>query len=235
MYIEEATRILGISYTTLKRWALQGKVRRYKSEKGKWIFFDSEIYALVGKRVESENWVAVYCRVAGTTESSRALMADQQETIRAWCMARGLRVDRLYEDWAKGTDFSLEERPGLHLLLQDIIQRRVAAVVVESPDRIARVGRELVEELARYYGVQIAYLNQGISRPEYIKEQEGDLVHLLKAAKIERLGELAGDPLPKPVKRKITRPGKITPYWEGAPLPKGSQIIDEDPDLSNLI
>lgn len=157
------------------------------------------------------------------------LMAEQQKIVHAWCAARGLSVDRQYEDWAPSTEYSLEERPGLHLLLQDIIQRRVSAVVVETPDRLARIGRELIEQLCRYYGVQLVYVNKAIQRPEYLAEQEADIYRLLQKAKIDRLEDVGVEKLPKPSKPKLKDPGKIVPDWEGAPMPQNSR------DLSDLM
>jgi predicted site-specific integrase-resolvase len=230
VYIDEALQLLGISYNTLKAWAKQGRVRRWKEEDGRWIYNDDDVYAMVGKKLAKDNWVVTYCRVAGTTESDRKLMADQQRVLHLWCAARGLSVDQQYEDWAPSTEYSLAERPGLHQLLQDIIQKRVSAVVVETPDRLARLGRELIEQICRYYGVQLVYVNKKIQRPEYLAEQEADLVRLLKAAKIDRLQDL-GDQLPKPKKPKLPDPGKIVSDWEGAPLPKTSRELEQLGDL----
>lgn len=230
MYITEAMELLGVTYNTLKAWAKQGRLRRWKDEGGKWIYNDDDVYAMIGKRVSKDNWIAAYYRVAGTGESDRRLMAEQQGLVHAWCAARGLSVDKSYEDWAPSTEYSLQERPGLHLLLQDIIQKRVQAVVVETPDRLARIGREIIEQLCRYYGVQLCYVNKAIQRPEYIAEQEKDLVRLLERAKIDRLGDL-GDALPKPKKVKLRDPGKIVSDWEGAPMPKSSRELGELGDL----
>ena len=234
MYIDEALSILGITYNTLKGWAKQGRVRRWKEDNGRWIYNDDDIWAMVGKRISKESLVTLYCRVAGTQESDRRLMAEQQRLLHAWCSARGLQVDRLYEDWAPSTEYSLQERPGLHLLLQDIIQKRVEAVIVETPDRLARIGRELIEQLCRYYGVQLVYVNKAIQRPEYLAEQEKDLERLLKKAKIDRLEQVGIDSLPKPSKPKLKDPGKIVPDWEGAPMPKGSRELG-DGALSDLM
>jgi predicted site-specific integrase-resolvase len=229
MYADEALELLGISYNTLKGWAQQGRIRRFKQDGGRWVFNDDDVYAMIGKKISKESLVTLYTRVAGTTESDRKLMAEQQKLLHAWCSARGLSVDRIYEDWAPSTEYSLEERPGLHLLLQDIIQRRVAAVVVETPDRLARLGREIIEQLCKYYGVQLVYVNKVIQRPEYLAEQEKDILTLLKKAKIERLEEVGVETLPKPNKPKLKDPGKIVPDWEGAPLPANSR------DLSDLM
>jgi predicted site-specific integrase-resolvase len=229
MYIDEALELLGITYNTLKGWAKQGKVRRWKEDGGRWIYNDDDVYSMIGKRISRESLVTLYTRVAGTTESDQRLMAEQQKILHGWCSARGLAVDRIYEDWAPSTEYSLEERPGLHLLLQDIIQRRVSAVVVETPDRLARIGRELIEQLCRYYGVQLVYVNKAIQRPEYLAEQEADIYRLLQKAKIDRLEDVGVEKLPKPSKPKLKDPGKIVPDWEGAPMPQNSR------DLSDLM
>lgn len=227
-------QVLGKSYSTVRRWADKGRIRTTKLENGHIMYWDEDVWAMIGKKISKESLVTVYSRVAGTTESDRRLMAEQQRLLHAWCSARGLQVDRLYEDWAPSTEYSIEERPGLHLLLQDIIQKRVEAVIVETPDRLARIGRELIEQLCRYYGVQLVYVNKAIQRPEYLAEQEKDLERLLKKAKIERLGDLGVDHLPKPKKPKLKDPGKIVPNWEGEPMPKGSREL-ADPDLSDLM
>jgi predicted site-specific integrase-resolvase len=229
MYITEAMELLGVTYNTLKAWAKQGRLRRLKDHTGKWVYNDDDVYAMIGKKVSKDNWVAAYYRVAGAQESDRWLMADQQRLVHAWCAARGLSVDKSYEDWAPSTEYSLQERPGLHLLLQDIIQKRVSAVVIETPDRLARIGREIIEQLCRYYGVQLCYVNRAIQRPEYLAEQEKDIVRLLERAKIDRLGEL--ETLPRPKKPKLKDPGKIVADWEGAPLPKSSRELGDLGDL----
>lgn len=229
MYTKEALQLLGISLNTLKGWAAKGRVRYYRADDGRRVYNDDDVYSMIGKKVAKDNWIAAYYRVAGTTESDRRLMAEQQGLVHAWCAARGLSVDRSYEDWAPSTEYSLAERPGLHLLLQDIIQKRVSAVVVETPDRLARIGREIIEQLCRYYGVNLCYVNKAIQRPEYLAEQEKDLVRLLERAKIDRLGEL--ETLPKPKKPKLVDPGKIVSDWEGAPLPKTSRELGDLGDL----
>ena len=228
MYANEAIDLLGCSYNGLRKWGSNGKIRRYKNDLGKWVYNDDDVYMMIGKRVSRESLVTLYCRVAGTSDKDRKIMADQQRLLHAWCSARGLAVDRLYEDWAPSTEYSLEERPGLHLMLQDVIQRRVTAVIVETPCRLARIGREVFEEICRYYGVELVYLNKVIQRPEYLEEQEGDLARLLKKAGIDRLGE-EEDTLPKPKKPKLVRPGRIVPTWEGQELPANSR------DLSDLM
>lgn len=229
MYTKEALHLLGITTNTLKTWAKKGRIRWEKLPDGRRLYWDEDVYALIGKKLEKTSWVVTYSRVAGTTESDQRVMTQQRLRLQDWCTARGLTPDQAYEDWAPSTELSLAERPGLHQLLQDVIQKRVTAVVVDTPDRLARIGVEIFHELFRYYGVEIIFLNRTISRPEYIAEQERDIVKLLKQAGVERLDQIKGEVLAQPKRPKLKDPGKIVPDWEGAPLPKTSR------DLSDLM
>ena len=234
MYTKEALGLLGITVNTLKSWADQGRVRWEYLPNGKRLYWDEDVYALVGKKLAKDSWVVCYSRVAGTTEHDRRTMTEQRLRLQDWCTARGLSPDQSYEDWAPSTELSIKERPGLHLLLQDVIQKRVAVVVVDSPCRLARIGVEVFQELFRYYGVEIICLNRTISRPEYLAEQERDIVKLLKRAGVERLDQIQDDGLAKPSKPKLKDPGRIVPHWEGAPLPPNSRDLAQS-DLSDLM
>jgi excisionase family DNA binding protein len=226
MWIKEAAEVSGLSVSTIVRRIKDGRIRSTKMPNGKWMCWDDDVYALIGRKLIRENWTVLYTRVNGTTESSQRLMKEQQELLLNWCLQRGMTVDKVYEDWVPSTDFRVERRPGIHALLQDIIKKRVSVVIVETSDRLARVGFSLFPALLRYYGVELVVVNKAIQKEAYLKEQEGDLAFLLQQAKVDRVGTLAGDPLPKPKKEIRTKgdrsqwekhPGKIVPDWDGAP------------------
>ena len=230
MKVKEAMSVLKCSYSTVRRYAYRGRIRTTKLPNGQIMYWDDDVWAMLGKKIQKENWTVVYTRVAGTTESDRVTMQRQQQGIRDWCMQRGLQIDRLYDDWAPATVFGLDQRPGLHELFQDVIKKKVSVVIVETPDRLARVGWELFPALFKYYGVETVVINGAIQVPEYRAEQEKDLVNLLLKAGVDRLDNLASDELPKPRKReKVQHPGKIVPDWEDKPSEEG------DRDLSDLM
>jgi putative resolvase len=230
MWVKEVMSTLQCSYNACRKWRDEGKLRTTKMPNGKVMYWDDDVYALMGKKIQKENWTVAYCRVAGTTESDRKLMLQQQQLIRGWCAQRGISLDKMYDDWAPATDFSLDWRPGLHDLIQDVIKKKVSVIIVETPDRLARVGWELFPAWFRYYGVEVVVINSAITVPEYQLEQEKDLTNLLLKAGVDRLDKLGADVLPKPRKReKREHPGKITPNWEDQP---------EEPtkrDLSDLM
>jgi putative resolvase len=223
MWIKDAAKVANVSTSTISRRVKDGTIRSTKLPNGKIVCWDDDVYALIGRKLIRENWTVVYSRVNSTTESSRELMKKQQDTVLQWSLQRGLTIDKVYEDWCPGTEFRPHKRPGVHELLQDIIKKRVGVVIVETPDRLARVGFDLVPALLRYYGVELVVLNRAIGVAAYQKEQEEDLLQLLQQAKVERIDQLAGDPKPKPKKdtRNIVKsadrdhPKKIVPDWDG--------------------
>ena len=218
MWAKEAMEVLSCSYNTLKAWAKKGRIRYSEDAKGRKMYWDDDVYALLGRRLVRENWAVAYCRVAGTTESDRKLMQRQQQVVRNWCLQRGIQLDKLYDDWAPATDFSMDWRPGLHELIQDVIKKRVSLIIVETPDRLARVGWEIFPAWFRYYGVEVVVIDSAISIPEYQQEQERDLTNLLLKAGVDRLDKLGADALPVPRKKeKRKHPGKIVPDWEDKP------------------
>ena len=230
MWVKEVMTTLKCSYNACRKWRDEGKLRTTKMPNGKVMYWDDDVYALMGKKIQKENWSVAYCRVAGTTESDRRLMLQQQQLVRSWCAQRGISLDKLYDDWAPATDFSLDWRPGLHDLIQDVIKKKVSVIIVETTDRLARVGWELFPAWFKYYGVEVVVINSAITVPEYQLEQEKDLTNLLLKAGVDRLDKLGADALPKPKKReKREHPGKITPNWDDKP---------EEPtkrDLSDLM
>lgn len=230
MKVREAMGILNCSYSTVRRYADRGRIRTTKLPNGQILYWDDDVYALIGKKLIKENWTVVYCRVNGTTESDRRLMLQQQQLVRNWSAQRGISLDKIYDDWCPATDFSLDWRPGLHELIQDVIKKRVSVIIVETPCRLARVGWELFPAWFKYYGVEVVVINSAITVPEYQLEQEADLTNLLLKAGVDRLDKLGADSLPKPRKReKREHPGKITPNWEGEPETPSQR------DLSDLM
>ena len=230
MYVKEVMATLQCSYNACRKWRNEGKLRTTKMPNGKVMYWDDDVYALLGKKIQKENWSVAYCRVPGTTESDRRLMLRQQQLIREWCAKRGVSLEKLYDDWCPSTDFSMDGRPGLHELIQDVIKKKISVIVVETPDRLARVGWEIFPSWFKYYGVEVIVINSAIVVPEYQQEQERDLTNLLLKAGVDRLDKLGAESLPVPRKReKRKHPGKITPDWEDKPE------TPSDRDLSDLM
>ena len=226
MYIQEVLKILGVSYGTVRYWVKIGRIRTSKAiASNKLVYWDDDVWALVGKKTIRDHKVVAYCRVDGTTEQKRGVMQRQMEKISLFATARGLSIDEVYEDWGLSTTFDPKSRPGLHSLLVDIIQGKIQTVIVETPCRLARVGWELFPTLFAYYGVELVIMNKAIKLKEYVEEQERDLQWILQRAGVERIDALAGDLKPRPKEQKPPSQKRVAPYWKDADPEKLSDLI----------
>lgn len=217
MYSKEAMEVIGCSWNTLRNYVKRGYIRYTRMPNGKRMYWDEDVYAMVGKRLPKKSDVVLYVRMNKSTTESRKKMLEQQRVAYDWAVARGIKIARVYEDWAPATGFSIKQRPGLHELVQDVIQKKVGSVIVETPDRLARIGFELLEELFKYYGVEILVINEVLEDPYYAAEQTEDLAELIAKAKEDRLGTPKQRVKKWAKKREdAAHPGKIVEDWDGA-------------------
>lgn len=191
MLKEEAMQILDVSYSTLKRYVKKGLIRTTKYEmpgkRGKNNYWDEDVYALVGRRIQKGHEIAAYIRVNGSFKEDRAKLQEQRDKINMFAAARGLTVDRVYEDIAASTDFTEAKRPSFFELYRNILNGNVDAVIVDSKDRFTRIGWEILEMTFKHYGTDVLIINKAITDEYYQREQSEDLARLLAQAKIERI------------------------------------------------
>jgi predicted site-specific integrase-resolvase len=195
MTYKKALEVLGVSYSTLKRYVQRGLIRTYKYQmphmRGKNNYWDEDVYALVGRKWVEGNWIVGYVRVAGHTRRDDEKLQEQKEIMRQYCTRRGISLDRVYEDRGPGTDFSESRRPALHELFQDILHGRVQALVIDNWSRLSRVAPELWYLLLRFNKCDLVIMNPVLEDPYYQEEQSEELAALIHRAGLERKGELA--------------------------------------------
>lgn len=150
-------------------------------------YWDEDVYALVGRKVQKENRVVAYCRMNRNNKDSRAKMLEQKRAIKQWTQARGITVDQTIEDWHTGVDYGVGQRPGFHEILQLLMANKLDAVVIEAEDRLSRVAIDVFYELFKYYGAHLLVVNRGITDPYYQSEQSEDIARLLEKAKVSRV------------------------------------------------
>jgi DNA invertase Pin-like site-specific DNA recombinase len=103
---------------------------------------------------QTQTRVALYARVS--TNGMRQDPEMQLVEMREFCERRGWQIVREYVDRVSG---SKESRPQLNQLADDAKQRQFDAVVVWKLDRYARSLRHLVNALAEYEALGIAFVS----------------------------------------------------------------------------
>ena len=153
--IGEASKALGVSITTLRRWEAEGRLipehtagghRRYDLAKLK-----PEVYRSV---VDTRRTVA-YARVS--SHDQKEDLNRQQQVLELYCAQQGWSF-RLISDLGSGMKYY---KKGLKQLLNDILAGNIGRLVITHKDRLLRFGAELVFSLCEARQVEVVILNQG--------------------------------------------------------------------------
>lgn len=190
----EAMKHLGVSLTTLKRYATRGLIRVTKYQiphrMGWNNYDDSDVFALLGQGLRSPNKIIIaYVRAKGESKEADAKVKEQNKRILAFSSARGISLDRIYEDRSDSmaTDYGL--RPGLSDMMESVLRGEVSAIVLDTKCRLSRFAFHAYEHLFKYHGVSVVIINKVLGDPYYQAEQADDIARVLSEAKIARLGE----------------------------------------------
>ena len=192
----EAIDILGISVSTLKRYVKKGLIRKSTYEipgkRGKNNYWDEDVYAMIGRKVHRGHEVVGYIRVNGVFKKDKEKLADQRARMRSFCNSRGIALDRVYEDICASTEFSMAKRPALHEMIQRLMGGHIDGIVIDTKDRLFRIGYDVLEVMFKYHGTDVIIMNPALTDEYYLSEQSDDLAKLLEQAKVERISSETG-------------------------------------------
>jgi len=147
---KEACSRLGISYSTLRRWIKEGRIRAVQTIGGKYRIPESEVRRLLSGAVGGETRAVIYARVSSSDQ--RSDLERQIQYLTQYCTAKGYRVVDVLSDAASGLN---TERRGLLKLFSYVVNRQVDVVVVAYRDRLTRFGFEYLEYFFKQYGARI--------------------------------------------------------------------------------
>jgi len=147
---KEACGRLGISYSTLRRWIKEGRIRAVQTLGGKYRIPESEVRRLLSGAVGGETRAVIYARVSSSDQ--RSDLERQIQYLTQYCTAKGYRVVDVLSDTASGLN---TERRGLLKLFSYVVNRQVDIIVITYRDRLTRFGFEYLEYFFKQYGVRI--------------------------------------------------------------------------------
>jgi putative resolvase len=171
--MKEATSILNISRDTLYSYVKKGMIRKYHINQRKVLYSEEDVYGLIGKRYKKDDKIVIYARVANGHRKHD--LDEQVERVTSWCIKNGLQVRGTYTDVCRSLEFRRSKRGGFHAMLREVIAKKVDSIVMESPDRLARIGHDLFFEICKYYKVKIIYLNTDPVNVVYKDEVKDEL------------------------------------------------------------
>jgi len=167
--IREASQILGVSVSTLRRWEKEGKLKPIRVGKERRYDYD-KLMEFLGQA--SDNAVAIYGRVSSADQKKD--LERQIEFLRKQVEGK---YEKIYEikDIASGIK---EGRKGLLKLIELAKLKKIKAIYITYPDRLTRFGYQYFEEFFNALGVEVISVDgKDMKEPE--KELVKDLIEIL--------------------------------------------------------
>ncbi|EGK7546919.1 IS607 family transposase [Campylobacter jejuni] len=152
MKAKEVLKLLKISRVTLYRYVKSGKIRVTQMPNSSYLYNREDVYRLANIKDEKLN--VIYARVS--THKQKQDLKNQIENTIAFLNAKGIKVDKVYEDIKSGMTL---DRKGFMELLDDVMQKRISVVYIAYKDRLARLSYDLVEKLFNDNGARIEIIN----------------------------------------------------------------------------
>ena len=194
--IGEAAKIIGSTPAQLRQWEATGELLPARKTRGGTRYYATS--DLLGHQAAvSDPLTVCYARVS--SHNQKADLDRQHAALEAYCAARGWRT-QVIRDLGSGMNY---RKKGLQELLDLILHRRTARLVVTHKDRLLRFGAELVFSLCELQGIEIVIIHRG-EQPSFEEELAQDVLEIItvfsarlygaRSHKSKRLLEaLAGD------------------------------------------
>jgi excisionase family DNA binding protein len=171
--IGDASKQLGVSHSTLRRWTDNGTIAFTRLPSGHRII-DISRFSKKEQKTFEKNQVIFYSRVSSHKQK------DDLERQKEYIEKKYFETNRKEEfkhvfDIASGLNF---KRRGLIGILDAVKKGEVQQVVVASKDRLARFGYDLIEWICSEYGTKILVLDDENSTPT--EELGKDLLSIIQ-------------------------------------------------------
>lgn len=183
----EAASKLGVSTRTLDRYIRAGKLEPVKNRvNGKVFIPEDQVLYLLGSRVPQSRLVVAYCRTApipgigSSGPSAETRLREQVDRVMGYCAARGIKVDEVISEVRRAG----RTTDKFDTLMELVVRKKVSALILETPDRIARWGAwEMIKRVLTWHGVEIHVIQPKHERGEFIDEIKEELVDIIAAAR----------------------------------------------------
>jgi putative resolvase len=153
--IGEASKALGVSITTLRRWEAEGRLIPEHTTGGHRRYDLAKLKPGLFRATPDERRTVAYARVSSHDQKDD--LDRQKQVLELYCAQQGWTFE-LVSDLGSGMNYY---KKGLKRLLNEILAGRVGRLVLTHKDRLLRFGAELVFAICEAQNVEVVILNQG--------------------------------------------------------------------------
>lgn len=154
--INEASKQLGVSISTLRRWDKSGLLVAQKTPNGHRRYDLSKINPnLLHGIGDKDRKTVAYARVSSHDQKDD--LERQIQVLELYCAKQGWQFE-IINDLGSGMNY---HKKGLKRLLDDILNDKIGRLVLTHKDRLLRFGAELIFALCEARNVEVVIINQG--------------------------------------------------------------------------
>lgn len=164
MKTAEVMRVLRVSRPTVYNYRVQGKLTGKVMTNGQWSYDEEAVYKLLNDDVPRKNYI--YARVS--TPKQKVDLENQLKLLKQWCVSTGVQLHGQFADIASGISF--DRRKEFFTLLDDVMDSKVAKVIITCRDRLSRVGFDLFHHLFKRFGTEIVVISE-VGNPKLDSEE----------------------------------------------------------------
>ncbi len=171
--IGEASRILGVSISTLRRWEKEGKIKPdTRTRGGQRRYKLSSILTQVEGNTDSRITIA-YARVSSYDQKED--LERQKKVLEMYCATKGWDFE-IISDLGSGINYN---KKGLKKLINLILNDKVNRLVITHKDMLLRFGAELIFALCEAKEVEVVIINKGENVSSFEEELAKDVLEII--------------------------------------------------------
>ncbi len=164
--IREASEILGVATSTLRRWEEEDRLKPDMRTKGGQRRYKLSTLLPEMKHKTSYNRKTIaYARVSSHEQKSD--LERQKQLLELYCASNGWEFE-IISDLGSGINYN---KKGLKTLINAIIDGEVGRLVITHKDRLLRFGAELIFAICEAKEVEIVIINKGEESTETFEEE----------------------------------------------------------------
>ena len=199
--ITEASLLLGVSKTSLRRWDRNHSLVAARTIGGNRRYKLSDIKELQGVPLvdDAEALIAIYCRVSSHEQKKKGDLERQKLRVLEYCAAHSYIVPYIFEEVGSGLN---DNRPKLHRLFNLATHKKINRIVVEHKDRLTRFNFSIFNTFFNSHGVEVELIEQVLPKT-YEAELIEDMLSLISSfsSKVYEIASQFGAPSHSPVCR----------------------------------
>ena len=172
--IGEASLMLGVSITTLRRWHKSTKlIPQFTTFGGHRRYHIQQLLKIIHPNKNTENRINIgYARVS--SHDQKKDLETQKQRLKQYCSSNYIDNYEIINDLGSGLNF---KKKGLKKIINMICQSKIDNLILIHKDRLLRFGSEIIFQLCAYYGTNVIILEN--QEKTFEEELTCDVIELM--------------------------------------------------------